>query len=161
MTKGTDSRNIKQIVQSILQKYRIDDLALEIDIITAWMRYLNVREAGFTPAQTRARIASEFILGVSPEVMEKARIKEEIQNALNLDVYEERPEWIAVINHCLKQEKSGETIAKFAAWCARDPYNSPKKHQIALNPILIKSTWRSAFAIVAPVSSDERNPAGI
>ena len=26
-----------------------------------------------------------------------------------------------------------------------DPYNSPKKHQIANNPLIIKKTWASAF----------------
>jgi hypothetical protein len=46
MTTGTDNRNIKQIVKSILQNNQVDNLKLEVDLVSAWNRYVNEREDG-------------------------------------------------------------------------------------------------------------------
>lgn len=161
MTTGTDSRNVKKIIQSILQKYSIDNLKLEIDLFGAWMRYMNERGEGLTPAQVRAKITAEYDeAGISAAGIVRSKLKSRMETALGMDVDEGVRNWDVVINHCLKRELEGETIEKFCEWCKADPYNSPKKNQIAQNPLLIKTMWRSAFMVVTSTNTD-RNPAGI
>lgn len=146
MATGTDSRNIKIIIQGIMQSNGIDNLKVEMEIFGAWMRYMNEREVGLTPAQVREKITKEYNgIGISSENQKRAALKERMETALSLSVDEGSKNWEAVLNHCLKQEEKGETIEKFCEWCKTDPYNSPKKHQIAQNPLLIKVIWRSAF----------------
>lgn len=145
MTKSTDTKNITQIVKGILKRnYVADSLQLEIDLVSAWKRYLFEREEGLSPAETREKITKEIgFFGV--EHIERARMMQLLMDTLGVDVDEGTPEWIAVINHCIEAEKNNQTVRDYRAWMNADPYNSPKKHQIAQNPLLIKQTWRSAF----------------
>lgn len=149
MTTGTDYRNIKQIVKSILQKNSVDDLKLEIELVSTWHRYVNEREEGLTPAQTRAKIVEEFgvlgFVGLSKKARERSRMAQVLMDTLRLNVEEDRPEWIAVIDFCLEAEKKGETVQKYEEWRKKDLFNSPKAHQIVMKPRLIKSTWPQAF----------------
>ena len=147
MTTGTDSRNIKIIIQSLLQKQSIDNLQLEADLFGAWMRYINEREVGLTPAEVRAKITAEYNgVGISQSMITRNKLKERMETALGMNIDEGVRNWEVVINHCLKKDEDGETIEKFCAWCIADKFNSPKKHQIAQNPLLIKTMWRSAFS---------------
>lgn len=162
MTTGTDNRNIKQIVKSILQNNNIDDLKLEVDLVSAWNRYVNEREEGLTPAQTRAKITEEFgvlgFVGMSDKARERSRMAQVIMDTLRLNVDEDRPEWIAVIDFCLKAEKEGQTIQEYEKWRREDLYNSPKAHQIAMKPKIIKDTWMQAFP--PKVDSEVKNEGG-
>lgn len=155
MSKSTDTKNIKKIVNGILSSNGIDNLKLEIDIVTAWMRYLFERENGETPAMARERIAEELgFMGVSKEAQERARMMQLLMDTLGLDVDENNADWRAVISFCIERERAGETVAMFREWMNDDPYNSPKKHQIAQSPTIIKKTWRSAFE----KKTDEQRP---
>jgi len=146
MTKGTDSRNIKIIIQAITANNGIDNLKLEADIFGVWMRYMNEREEGLTPAEVRKKITDEYNgVGISANMILHSKLKERMETALGLSIDEGIKSWEVVMAFCLKQDALGETIEKFWAWCLSDPYNSPKKHQIAQNPLLIKTMWRSAF----------------
>lgn len=148
MTTGTDSRNVKIIIQAIMQSNGIDNLKAEVDIFGAWMRYMNERAEGLTPAQVREKITKEYgSVGVSQKSIEREAFKQRMETALGLDVDTGSTKWEAVFNFCMKQDAAGETIEKFCEWCKNDPYNSPKKHQIAQNPLLIKVMWRSAFSV--------------
>ncbi len=148
MTTGTDSRNVKAIIQGIMRHNKIDNLKAEMDIFGAWMRYMNEREAGLTPAQSREKITKEYnALGMSEDGNSRNAFKLRMQDALVLDIDEGITSWEAVLDFCYKQDKQGKPIEKFTQWCKEDQYNSPKKHQIAQNPMLIKTVWRSAFAV--------------
>lgn len=147
MATGTDSRNVKMIIQGILQGNGIDNLKVEMELFGAWMRYMNEREEGLTPAQVRAKIAKEYgEIGITAEGIERNKLKQRMEDTLGLSVDIGSAKWDAVFNFCMKQDKEGETIEKFWAWCLSDPYNSPKKHQVAQNPLLIKVMWKSAFS---------------
>lgn len=155
MTKSTDTKNITTIVKGILKRNYIDNLQVEIDLIAAWKRYLFEREDGETPAQTRLKITSEY----SPGFMDQARMTQEIMDTLGVEVSLDSSEWQTVISFCLGAEKRGETIKAFRLWMNDDPYNSPKKHQIAQSPLIIKKTWRSAFENVrGEHKTDETRP---
>lgn len=158
MATGTDSRNIKVIIQAIMQSNGIDNLKAEVDIFGAWMRYMNERAEGLTPAQVREKIAKEYnAMGQSAENESKIDLQKRMETVLGLTVDVGSTSWETVFNFCLKQQEKGETIEKFWAWCLSDQYNSPKKHQIAQNPLLIKVMWRSAFSGEVPQKTDRPN----
>ena len=159
MTKSTDTKNVKTIVKGILSRHEIDNLTAEIDLVSAWMRYMFEREEGKTPAETREKIAAELgALGFSPESTERARMMQLLMDTLGLDVNEDSASWSAIIDFCLKMEVEGQTVKEYREWMDRDPYNSPKKHQIALAPLLIKKTWRSAFEKQETKQTNEERP---
>ena len=147
MTLSTDNKNITKIVRAILQSNGIDNLKAEIDIISAWHRYVTSREDGLTPAEVRAKIAVEYNgVGISEDGVKRNQIKDRMQTALGMEIDEGITDWFTVVTFCKTQEHyKGETIEKFMEWCKTDPYNSPKKHQIAQSPLLIKKMWASAF----------------
>jgi len=155
MTISTDTKNITAIVRGILKRnYVADNLQLEIDLVAAWKRYLFEREGGQTPADARAKIAQELgFFGI--EHTERARMMQLLMDTLGVEVDESRTEWMAVINFCLGAEKKNQTVSAYREWMNADPYNSPKKHQIAQNPLLIKRTWLSAFEVKPSVKTDE------
>jgi hypothetical protein len=146
MTSGTDSRNVKKIIQSILRDNGIDNLKCEADLFGAWMRYMNERSEGLTPAQVREKITNEYNhVGISEEMVARSQLKARMETALGMSIDEGVKNWETVITFCKKKDGEGETIEKFCAWCVEDKFNSPKKHQIAQNPLLIKIMWQSAF----------------
>lgn len=159
MTIGTDSRNITKIVREILTLNQVDSLKLEMDLVGAWTRYVNARDTGLTPAEARTRITSDDVLGfigVSDAVRERARMRQVIEETLKLNINEDKPEWVTVIEFCLKMEKQGQTIKKYQEWREKDVFNSPKAHQIAQKPTLLKDTWPQAFASVSTGRKFER-----
>ena len=156
MTIGTDSRNVKKIIQSLFAKYHIDAFQLEIDLFNVWMRYMNEREEGLTPAQARERIAAEFdSLGYSQAGQERNKVKQEFMDVMRLDFgSEDNTDWNTLLNFLVERKAAGEHITQYLEWCKRDPYNSPKLHQIAQKPLLVKQTWRGAFTVFQTTGKD-------
>ena len=148
MTLSTDKKNISQIVRGILQANNTDNLKLEIDIISAWHKYVTVREGGLTPAESRLQIAKEYDpLGFSAKGQERNKLRQEFMDVMKIDFGgEDSADWSALLDHLVKAKAKGETIQAFAEWCKRDPFNSPKIHQIAQKPLLVKQVWAAAFA---------------
>jgi hypothetical protein len=67
---------------------------------------------------------------------------------------EDNTDWSDLLTFLVKAAAQGQTIKAYAEWCTADPYNSPKKHQIAQKPLLVKQTWPSAFVkSVQPLQS--------
>jgi hypothetical protein len=147
MTLSTDKKNIEKIVRGILLSNGIDNLKLEIDISSAWHRYVTVREDGFTPAESRLQIAKEYdMLGFSKAGQERNIIRQEFEDVMKIDFGgEDSQDWTELLNHLVAAKAKGENIQTFADWCKADPFNSPKIHQIAQKPLLVKQTWRNAF----------------
>jgi len=159
MTLSTDKKNISQIVRGILQGNGVDNLKLEIDIIAAWHKYVTVREDGLTPAESRMRIAKEYNeLGFSAKGQERNILRQEFMDVMHIDFGgEDSADWSALLDHLVKAKAKGETIQKYSEWCKADPYNSPKIHQIAQKPLLVKQTWAAAFVPVVE-SYDPQHP---
>lgn len=148
MTRSTDTKNIKRIVQAILTSNGIDNLKLEIDIVTAWMRYLFEREAGESPAEARDRVVSDYVgkvLEVARAGMDRVQFQKRIETVLGLS-----PNWDDVKNDwnsfdvwLMDKEKAGQTIEQFMKWYNSDEFRA--KGRIYLNPAKIKLVWNNAF----------------
>lgn len=147
MTKSTDKKNIEKIVAGILESNSIDNLKLQIDLVSAWWRYVTAREDGLTPAEVRQKIAAEFdSLGFSSVGQERNQVRQEFQDVMRLDFgSEDNEDWKILLNFLVERRREGESITQYLKWCKDDPYNSPKLHQIAQNPLLVKQTWKAAF----------------
>jgi len=133
-----------------MQNHKVDNLQLEIDLFNVWMRYMNEREDGLTPAEAREKIAKEFDpLGYSAKGQERNQVKQEFMDIMRLDFgSEDNADWNTLLNFLVERKQAGEYISRYAEWCKSDPYNSPKLHQIAQKPLLVKQTWRGAFTVI-------------
>ena len=162
MTIGTDSRNVKKIIQSLFAKYHVDAFQLEIDLFNVWMRYMNEREDGLTPAEAREKIAAEYDpLGHSARGQERNQVKQEFMDIMHIDFgSEDNQDWNALLNFLVERRAAGQYIAQYLEWCKRDPYNSPKLHQIAQKPLLVKQTWRGAFSSNPEQNSNRKEGEG-
>lgn len=149
MATGTDSRNITKIVRAILQSNGIDNLKLEADLFGAWMRYVNERDSGQTPAEARAAIAAEYSdIGFSANGQDHNITRQEFMDIMHID-FGTSTDWDTLLSFLVARKKEGQEIQAFADWCKNDPYNSPKLHQIAQKPLLVKMMWSKAFENVA------------
>lgn len=153
MTPSTDTKNITKIVRSILQANKIDNLQLEVELVNVWNRYVNGREEGQNPAQVRERIAAEYNeLGYSENGQNRNIIRQSFMDCMGIDFgSEDNQDWRTLLDFLVLSDSRGQSIKTYAEWCKNDPYNSPKKNQIAQKPLLVKQTWRSAFARVEEV----------
>jgi hypothetical protein len=144
MTQTTDSRQLRLTVESILSKYRIDNLQLSIEIVDAVKTFFAETKTGHNPAEVRQKIAEAIEIG-ERNASAREDMRNRIEIALHLNLL---PNAEGMIDFCLRKEKEGQTIEEYAEWCRRDPYNSPKAHQIANKPDLVISTWPQAFVQV-------------
>jgi len=145
MTQSTDKKNIEKIVKGILFNNGIDNLKAEIDLIEVWWRYVTEREEGLSPAEARLKIAQEFNgTGQSEKGQERNITRQEFMDVMKINVGDST-DWNSLLDFLIKAKAKGETIQQFADWCKADPYNSPKIHQIAQKPLLVKQVWAAAF----------------
>lgn len=141
MTKSTDSRNIRQLVNSILVSYGIDDLALESNLSSGLLRYLQERmtNRGRDKAAIRAEILAELQIGATKATTNDA-MESRIFQATGLYV-NERWHTDGVIAFLIEKDAQGETIEQFAKACKDDPFTMPKFFKIAEKPSYLKDTW--------------------
>lgn len=138
-----DRAELRETIQNTLKKYNMDDREAAADELV-------VALSG--PASTVASDEWKRICAAheSRERAEKA-ILDRLESALGITP-NSRPEWITIARFLIEKEseRCAETIETFAANCKLDPYNTPKMHQIAANPMLIKSNWIHVMAVNAP-----------
>lgn len=145
----TINRQLTLLVQGIHGKYGIDNLQLEVDLVSSLQRMWV--EGGKDPqklSKIREEILDSLLAGAKNE-NEYIEMEGRAAAALRINInggssFEE------VIKFLIKKEKEGQTIEQYARWCNENPYNAPKGFQIAMTPHLLIRTWPMAFANVAP-----------
>ncbi len=143
MTRTTNTRQLRETVGAVLKANGIDSLKVEADICTAVMQFFREVQYGRDPAKVREEIAQAYWNGiVDKQPFEKMR--QRIMDALHINI-EGDPNWEPVINFCVNQDARGETIERFAAACAENPFEMPKPFQIAQKPNIITKVWPQAF----------------
>jgi len=154
MTKTTDKRQITSMVKQILASNSIDNLKLEIDLISAFEFYVVGRRAGRNIAELRQEIVESVERGTRA-ANERDAMEERIRRALGVNPATTPALWDAVIPFLIKADKKNETIERFARECEADPYGMPKTHQIANKPTLIMAVWPKVFReAVEPARAD-------
>jgi hypothetical protein len=132
---------LRDTVMNILKKHNIANLAREeiaSEVVAAiegarpasdeWKRICAAHESR-EQAEKVMLDRLEKVLGITPN---------------------SRPEWVSIARFLIEKESDAETIETFASNCKLDPYNTPKKHQIAKDPMQIKANWKHVIAISTP-----------
>lgn len=140
---STNKRQLRLTINAVLEKYKIENLALEGVLTDTITKYVDDTKAGKDPVKVRLSIL-DGILHFAGKYHEYELMNERVEKALRLHP-DGSDNWNAVIDHCNTKLLAGQTIEQYAAWLAADQYNSPKAHQIALNPKVIIATWPQAF----------------
>jgi len=144
MTPTTNKRQLRLTISAVLEKYKIENLALEGVLTDAITKYVDETKAGKDPVKVRLSIL-DGILHFAGKYHEYELMTERVEKALRLHP-DGSDNWNAVIDHCNARLKDGQTIEQYAAWLEADKFNSPKAHQIAIKPGIIITTWPQAFA---------------
>jgi hypothetical protein len=152
----TNKRQLGMTFRGILDAAGIDDLALEIRLTEAAVKFFDgVKD----PAKVRSDILTGMI-GYAQAGQAFADMEERIEK--NLHVTPDGSDaWNEVVKWIMKKDATGETIEKYTEWCIANPYASPKTHQIAGKPSLIKITWTAAFVPPPSAVSFEDDPRGV
>ena len=143
MTTTTDKRQISIFTNKILAKYDIDNLQLEIDLISAFHAYLTERLKSGDKVGARERIEKALQLH-EKRATKNEQMESRIFKATGLYV-NERWYMDGIIDFLTKKDEQGETIEVFAERCKADPFNMPKFFKIAEKPAYLKDVWGLAF----------------
>jgi len=151
MTKSTDSKNIKKIVQAVLASNGIDldaNLKLEIDFVEAFKRYVFERDKGESPADARQRVTDDIVgtmvaleqQGADMELFRR-RVETSLVKSPNWD--SAKDDWFEFDRWLYGKEQDGQTIEQFMTWWRSDDFRA--KSDIWLKPSKIKEYWPHAF----------------
>lgn len=145
MTKTTDSRQLRMLVDGILANYLIDNLQLSIDICAAVKAFY----ASPTPAHTREEILARLQKSVARgenRQFELDVIRQEIADAVHINPTGEA--WEAFIKWAWGRQKEGQPISVFLAWWTEDEW---RRNHPPSRPDNWYVQWPQAF--VAPKES--------
>lgn len=140
MTKTTDSRQLRLLVDGILSLNGIDDLKLSIDLCEGVKKFW----ASETPVRTREDILSG--IGKSLEKgaakqLELEAIRNEIESRVHINPTTQ--EWIDFTEWAWKKkEEKGEEIGKFIDWWLSDDW---RKQHPPFKPTGWLTSWPQAF----------------
>lgn len=140
MTKTTDSRQLRLMVDGILSAYGIDDLQLSIDLCEAFKKFY----ASETPARTREDVLAGIKRAIekgSTKQVDLDEIRTEIETRLHISPV--GTEWEDFIQWAWKKNKdSGEGIKKFLEWWVSDEWRLAHP---PVNPQRFYVQWPQAF----------------
>lgn len=138
-----DKRQLRLTISGILENYGISNLELELKLTDAVYTFDEETKKGSDPVKTRIGILDAMVSNLGAQRQYELMV-ERISKAL-LVTPDGGDVWNEVIKWLQKRDNEGETIERYAAWCKANPFTSPKAHQIAQKPGLIKATWPGAF----------------
>jgi hypothetical protein len=143
----TDRRALRIIIGAIMEGWNIENKLLADNLTDAFIAF-ETKTRQNVPTEKAKKDIIEFYLTGLPGIRAKDSLLNRIYKAMRLhpDTWPED-----LINFISRKDEQGQTIEQYAAWCERDKYNSPKAHQIAQNPNIIRVTWPQAFTVPASV----------
>ena len=93
--------------------------------------------------QAKRKDPVDWVIGNLEKERELSEMFSRIEKVLGLDVSGSR--FDDLVKFVMKKDAEGQTIEDYAAWMKSDPFNSPKTHQIAQRPAIVRETWLAAF----------------
>ena len=137
------NRQLTLLVQGILGKHKIDNLQVEVDLVSSLQRMWT--EGGRDPAklaEIRENILKSMLAGGLKE-HKMAEMEGRVKACMNISV--SGPYYEDMLKFLMKKDEEGETVEQFAKWCKENPYDAPKFFKIAEKPNLLKVNWPAAF----------------
>ena len=133
----------RKAISAVLKEFDIDDLALEGSLATAIYGYFLRLEAGEDKNLVEGDMLDAFEREHA-DIKYRANLIERIERSMKLNINESI--WRETLKFIERMEREyGHKIETYQQWREDDPFNSPKAHQIANKPALIKATWPQAF----------------
>jgi hypothetical protein len=148
----------REAIQNVLKKYQIvDHEALLDELIDLFDR---LRVAPNLPAPTGDTVSDWARISALHQEREQAEqsMLDRLEEALGITP-NGRPEWDTIARFLIEKEseRCAETIETFAANCRLDPFSTPKTHQIAKDPMQIKTNWIHVMAMKTEPSKGKGN----
>ncbi len=143
MTKTTDTRQLRLMVDGILSSHDIDNLQLSIQLCEAFKKFY----ASDNARETREEILAGLMRG-STKTEEVESISTEINKRTGIRPV--TPAWIDFINFAWKEAKQGKTITLFLDWWLADEWQ--RTHPPA-KPDTWFVKWDLAFTSAAPADA--------
>lgn len=140
----TINRQISLLVKGILFKYQIDNLQLEIDLVSSFQRM--VLEGGKDPSKfsnIREDILDAMLANAKIE-NDKAIMEGRVKRSMGFSI-DGRARYDDMLKFLLKKDAEGQTVEEYARWCNANPYDAPKFFKIAEKPDTLMVTWSMAF----------------
>lgn len=142
MTRSTDTRQLRLLIEGILQAHGINDLRLEIDLFSGIKRLLESDTPVRTRETTLEGIRKALESGVSKQ-MELQAIRDEIEDRVKIGP--NGSAWEDFISWAWKQkEEKQETITKFLDWWLADDW---RKEHPPFKPDNWYIAWPRAFVV--------------
>lgn len=142
----TINRQLSLLVKGILvDKYKIDNLQLEIDLVSALQRMWT--EGGRDPAKL-SRLREEILsalLGQGKLENDKALMEGRVKACMNISI-DGRSRYDEMVRFLVKKDAEGQRVEQYAVWCKENPFEAPKAFQISQRPDLLMETWTMAFS---------------
>ena len=143
MTTTTFNRQLSLLVKGILEANKIDDLKLEIDLVTAVHRLVEARKDPAEMVRVREDALSSFLAGAAKE-SEFIEMEGRVKKSMGISI-DGRGSYEKMVRFLVAKDKEGQTVEKYAQWCKDNPFTAPKFFQIAQKPDLLMTTWEMAF----------------
>lgn len=138
------SRQISLLVKGILERYKIDNLQLEIDLASSFQRMFT--EGGKDPEKLSK--VREDILSSFQKELDKANelidMETRVSRAMGIST-DGRSRYDTMLRFLVRKDKDGQKIEDYAKWCKDNPFTAPKPFKIAERPDLLMETWTMAF----------------
>jgi hypothetical protein len=151
----TINRQLSLLVQGIFEKYNVDNLQMEIDLVSSFQRMFV--DGGRDPAKlTRIRedVLSSILAGAKSE-SDKAEMEGRVKRCMAISI-DGRSRYDDMLRFLVKKDKDGQTVEKYAEWCKNNPFEAPKFFKIAEKPDLLMTTWDMAFQKLTHTSRQGR-----
>lgn len=144
MTQTTVNRQLSLLVRGVLQSNEVDNLKLEIDLVSSLHRMWF--EGGKDPAKlasVREDVISSLLESASGE-NELVAMEGRVSKSLGISI-DGRSRYDDMLKFLVRKDKEGQAVEKYAQWCKDNPFEAPKAFQIANRPALLVETWNMAF----------------
>ena len=151
MTQTTANRQLTLLVSGVLRKHKIDNLQLEIDLVSSIHRMYD--EAGRDVSKMvsiREEILDSFLAGAAKE-NEITSMEKRVKDCMGISI-DGRSRYENMLKFLVKKEEQGQKVEQYAKWCKENSFERPKPFQIASRPALLMETWTMAFPEVKEIS---------
>lgn len=142
MTQTTLHRQLSILIGGILSSYKIDNLQLEIDLVSSVHRMVHEKDPRKW-VEVREDVLAGLLKGAFEE-NEMAQMETRVKKSMKISC-DGRSRYSEMLRFLMKKDKEGQTVEKYAQWCESNPFSAPKFFQIADRPDRLMETWEMAF----------------
>lgn len=144
MTATTAYRQVKLLVEGLLQNNGIDNLKAEVDLINAFYRMLTEGQKDHAKLVEIREDALSGYINAAAEQNKLIDMEGRVKACMGITI-DGRGRYDKMLKFLIMKDVDGQTVEQYARWCKENPYSAPKFFKIAEKPDLLVTTWEMAF----------------